>query len=101
MTDAQWAVLAPLLAVGRKPGRPAIHAKQRLIDGIRWRTRAGVPSRDVSPYYGPWQCVYWLFRRWQLDGVWRSIATALQERADAAGLIIWDVSIDSTVARAH
>nr|WP_051450969.1 hypothetical protein [Actinospica robiniae] len=45
--------------------------------------------------------MYWLFRRWQLDGVWRSIVTALQARADAAELITWDVSVDSTIARAH
>jgi transposase len=101
LTDEQWALLEPLLPIGRKPGRPPVHAKRRLIDGIRWRTRAGVPWRDVPAFYGPWQCVYWLFRRWQLDGVWAGILTALQSRADAAGLITWDVSIDSTVARAH
>ncbi len=33
--------------------------------------------------------------------MWAGILTALQSRADAAGLITWDVSIDSTVARAH
>jgi hypothetical protein len=27
--------------------------------------------------------------------------TALQSQSDAAGLITWDVSVDSTVARAH
>jgi hypothetical protein len=27
--------------------------------------------------------------------------TALQSRADAAGLITWDLSVESTVARAH
>jgi transposase len=101
LTDAEWAVLEPLLPVGRKRGRPPMHAKRRLIDGIRWRTRAGVPWRDLPPYYGPWQCVYWLFRRWQLDGVWHAVMTALQARADAAGLITWDVSVDSTVTRAH
>jgi len=41
------------------------------------------------------------FRRWQLDGVWHAILTALQARADDAGLITWDVSVDSTVTRAH
>jgi transposase len=45
--------------------------------------------------------VYGLFRRWQRDGTWRRIVTALQARADAAGLITWDVSVDSTIARAH
>ena len=48
-----------------------------------------------------WQTVYGLFRRWQRNGTWRAILTALQGRADAAGLITWDVSVDSTVARAH
>jgi transposase len=45
--------------------------------------------------------VYGLFRRWQRNGTWRKTVTALQARADAAGLITWDVSVDSTVARAH
>lgn len=101
LTDAQWAVLEPLLPRGKKPGRPPKWTKRQLIDGIRWRVRAGAPWRDVPPAYGPWQTVYGLFRRWQRDGTWAQILTALQARADAAGLITWDVSVDSTVARAH
>ena len=101
MTEEQWARLEPLLPVGIKPGRPPVWSKRQLIDGIRWRTRAGVPWRDVPERYGPWQTVYGLFRRWQRDGTWQRIVTGLQARADAEGLIIWDVSVDSTVARAH
>jgi transposase len=101
LTDEQWAVLEPLLPVGRKPGRPPKWTRRQLIDGIRWRTRAGTPWRDVPPRYGPWQSVYGLFRGWQRDGTWRRILTGLQARADAAGLITWDVSVDSTVCRAH
>ena len=58
--------------------------------------RAGAPWRDVPPAYGPWQTVYGLFRRWQRDGTRARILTGLQARADAAGLITWDVSVDST-----
>jgi transposase len=101
LTDAQWAVLEPLLPRGGKRGRPPRWAKRQLIDGIRWRVRAGAPWRDVPPGYGPWQTVYGLFRRWQRDGTWARVLTGLQARADAAGLITWDVSVDSTVARAH
>jgi transposase len=101
LTDAQWAVLEPLLPRGKKPGRPPERTKRQLIDGIRWRVRAGAPWRDVPERYGPWQTVYGLFRRWQRAGTWREILTALQGRADAAGLITWDVSVDSTIARAH
>ena len=101
LTDAQWAVLEPLLPKGTKPGRPPKWTKRQLINGIRWRTRVGAPWRDVPECYGPWQTVYGLFRRWQRAGTWPTIVTRLQARADAAGLITWDVSVDSTVARAH
>jgi transposase len=94
LTDAQWMVLAPLLPVGRKRGRPAKWSKRQLIDGIRWRTRVGCPWRDVLPIYGPWQTVYGLFRRWQRAGTWRAILTALQAHADATGVIVWDVSVE-------
>ena len=101
LSDAQWAVLEPHLPRGKKPGRPPERTKRQLIDGIRWRTRTGAPWRDVPPGYGPWQTVYGLFRRWQRNGTWRAVLAGLQGRADAAGLITWDVSVDSTVARAH
>ena len=100
LTGAQWAVLEPLLPASSR-GRPPKWTKRQLIDGIRWRVRAGAPWRDMPAAYGPWQTVYGLFRRWQRDGTWARILTALQARADAAGLITWDVSVDSTVARAH
>ena len=101
LSDAQWAVLEPLLPCGKRPGRPPTWSKRQLIDGIRWRTRVGAPWRDVPPAYGHWRTVYGLFRRWQRDGTWTRILARLQARADAAGLITWDVSVDSTVARAH
>lgn len=101
LSDAQWAVLEPLLPKGRKSGRPPKWTKRQLIDGIRWRIRAGAPWRDVPECYGSWSAAYALFRRWQRDGTWVRILTALQAAADAAGRITWDVSVDSSTARAH
>ncbi|MFD4291876.1 IS5 family transposase [Rhodococcus sp. NPDC058505] len=101
LTDAQWALLGPMLPRGKKAGRPPKWTKRQLIDGIRWRIRTGAPWRDVPAQYGPWQTIYGLFRRWQRAGVWASILTRLQALADAAGQIVWDVSVDSTIARAH
>jgi transposase len=101
LADAGWSVLEPLLPRGKKAGRPPKHARRRLTDAIRWRARAGSPGRDVPPQYGPWQSVYGLFRRWQRDGTWKRLLTALQALADAAGHVTWDVSVDSGTARAH
>lgn len=101
LTDAAWARLQPLLPKAKKSGRPSKWTRRQLIDGIRWRVRVGAPWRDVPECYGSWQAVYALFRRWQRAGIWQQIVTGLQARADAAGLITWDVSVDSTIARAH
>ena len=81
-------------------GRPSV-GRRRLIDVIHWRVRTGAPWRDLPPEYGPWQTVYGLFRRRQHAGIWLTILTGLQARADAVGLITWDVSVDSTTCRAH
>ncbi|MGW8879723.1 IS5 family transposase [Streptomyces mirabilis] len=101
LTNEQWAVLEPLLPKGEKPGRPPTWSRRQLIDGIRFRVRTGIPWRDIPAEYGPWGRAYDLFRRWQRDGTWQRIFTALQARADANNLITWDLNVDSTVVRAH
>ncbi|WP_412075585.1 transposase [Streptomyces xanthophaeus] len=68
LSDEEWLVLEPLLPVvglGRRSRN-----RRRLIDGVRWRVRTGVPWRDLPCEYGPWRTVYGLFRRWQREGVW-------------------------------
>lgn len=72
-----------------------------LINGIRHRIRAGCPWRDVPTRYGPWWRIYALFRTWQLAGVWSRIEAQLQSQAGAQDKFGWDVSVDSTTARAH
>jgi transposase len=72
-----------------------------LINGIRFRVRTGIPWRDVPVEYGPWGRIYNLFRRWQRDGTWHRILTHLQSLAGAKGAITWELSVVSTVCRAH
>lgn len=100
-TDEQWALLEPLLPKRARAGRPPVWSRRLLIDGIRFRVRTGVPRRDVPVGYGPWGRIYDLFRRWQRNGTWQRILTRLQSLAGAKGTIVWDLSVDSTVCRAH
>ncbi|WP_420713495.1 transposase [Streptomyces sp. IMTB 1903] len=48
------AVLKPLVPRGARVGRPPHWPRRRLIDGIRFRVRTGVPWRDICVEYGPW-----------------------------------------------
>ncbi|MEW2454049.1 IS5 family transposase [Streptomyces albus] len=101
LTNEQWAVLEPFLPKDTKAGRLPVWPRRRLINGIRFRVRTGVPWRNVPVEYGPWGRVYNLFRRWQRNGTWHLILTRLQSLADTKGAITWDLTVDSTTMLAH
>jgi transposase len=89
-------------AAHRHQVRPATQVEQAATN--RRDPLADPHGRTVAGRAGtlwPWQTVYGLFRRWQRDGTWQQLLTGLQAQADARGLITWEVSIDTTVTRAH
>ena len=101
LTDAEWALLAPLLPPPSSTGRPRTWGLRSLVNGIFFRIRTGCPWRDVHERYGPWWRVYDLFARFQADGVWEMIHTQLLSHAEHTGRLSWEVSVDSTTARGH
>ena len=101
LTDRQWAALQRVLPPRPGAGRRPKWTRRRLLNGIRWRVRVGAPWRDVPDRYGHWQSIYQLFRRWQREGVWPWILAVLQAWAHQAGALDWQVSVDSTICRAH
>ena len=68
LTDAQWALLKPLVPPASRLGGPRQWPVRGLVDGVRHRVRSGCPWRDVPDRYGPWWRVYALFACWQLLG---------------------------------
>jgi transposase len=86
-------------SVGRR-GRP-FREDRRVVEGIIYRFRCGLPWRDVPAEFGPWQALWKQRRRYSGDGTWDRVLAALLVDADAAGLVDWAVSVDSTIIRAH
>jgi transposase len=72
-----------------------------VLNGIVFRTRAGIPWRDLPERSGPWETVDKRFARWQTDGTWARIEAALGTQADGAGELDWNAQIDAGVIRAH
>ncbi|MEW2239920.1 IS5 family transposase [Streptomyces sp. NPDC026666] len=110
LTDVQWRKIEPLLPGNGKPGGQwADH--RRVINGVLFRARTGVPWPDLPERYGPWQTVYERHRRWSADGTWTAVLEELRIEADAGdpdGTLArraerqeWAVNIDSTSCRAH
>lgn len=101
LTDAEWALLEPLLP-DRTPQRGGQWGDHRqVINGVLWRTRTGAPWRDMPAAYGKWQTVYYRHRRWSADGTWERLLDGLRAGCDVGQGTDWTVGIDSTVVRAH
>ncbi|WP_444545056.1 IS5 family transposase [Streptomyces djakartensis] len=100
LSDAEWERLRPFPPVSnRRCGRWRDH--RQVIDGILHRVRTGVQWRDLPERFGPWKTVYERHRLWSADGTWERLLQQIQAAADATGEIDWDVSVDSTIVRAH
>ncbi|MGD3107743.1 IS5 family transposase [Streptomyces sp. YGL11-2] len=101
LTNEEWVRLKPHLPKsGQRGGRWESH--RRVINGILFRQRTGVPWRDLPARFGKWKTVYERHRRWSADGTWDKIFAAVLADADAEGRIDWSmVSVDSTTCRAH
>ena len=67
----------------KRGGRRRDH--RPVLNGIVFRTRAGIPWRDLPERYGPWETVDKRFARWQTDGTWARIEATLGTQADGLG----------------
>ncbi|WP_394354465.1 IS5 family transposase [Hymenobacter polaris] len=82
LSEAQWAVISPLLPQ-QTLGRPGRDPRQ-LWNGLFWVLHSGAPWRDLPTRYGPWQTVYERFRRYRRDGILAQVLRALQLQLNAA-----------------
>jgi transposase len=100
LTESAWTTIEPLLPrSGARGGQWRDH--RRVINGILWKLRTGAPWRDLPERYGPWQTCADRLYRWRREGLWDRILTHVQTKSDAVGEVVWEVSIDSSTARAH
>ena len=101
-TDEQWERIEPLLPSNAGRQGHAFRDNRRVVEGIIYRYRAGIPWRDLPrEEFGPWQTVWKRHVRYAEDGTWDRVLQTILADADAAGMIDWDVSVDATVCRAH
>lgn len=84
LTDAQWALLAPLVPPPRPGGRPAKYARRAIVDGILYVTRTGCSWRSLPTDLPTYRVCFHYFRAWQADGTWAAVHAALRERVRRA-----------------
>ena len=72
LTDAEWAVLEPLLPARRPMGRPPTPLR-RALEAIFHVPRGGVAWRMLPKEFPPYQTVSGWFAAWRDDGTWEAL----------------------------
>jgi transposase len=88
LSDAQWALIQPLLPDQPKVGRKRKNDR-RNINGILYVLKTGCAWADLPAEYGSYTtCWRWL-ERWSSDGTWERIWRSLLSQLEAAEKIEW------------
>jgi putative transposase len=86
LTDAEWAILEPLVPAPKPGGRPTKYPRREIINAIRYVLRTGCAWRLLPHDLPPWQLVYHYFWVWRREGIWEEMHNALYIRVrQAAG----------------
>jgi transposase len=73
LTDAEWAVLEPLLPPPSPVGRPPVWPMRAIVEAIFYVLRGGVPWRMLPKCFPPRQTVYGWFAAFRDAGVWEAM----------------------------
>jgi transposase len=79
VTDAEWAVIEPLLPVA-KVGRPLRHDRRVVLNAILYVLRTGCPWRYLPRDFPAWSSISYHFYKWRDLGVLEHIADVLRAR---------------------
>ena len=97
LTDAQWALLEPLIEACRPPAKVPLWHLRRTISAILWRHDNGAKWRALPEELGPWWMAAQTFIRWSRLGVWERMLTLVQQQGVSLGMTF----LDGTNIRAH
>ena len=80
VTDAQWALLKPMLPARAKRGRPPTDQRQ-VMDAILYIVKGGIPWRLLPLDFPPWKTVHSIFRKWTREHRWETLNARLRTLA--------------------
>ena len=102
LSDAEWALLAPLLPPPKPTGRPRKWPDRLIADAVFYVLRSGCAWRMLPREFPPWPTVFSRFRRWRLDGTLRrahDVLRVLARRQAGRGPAATAAVLDSQSAK--
>jgi len=80
LTDAQYALIEPLIPLAKPGGRRRSVDMRQVINGILYLNRSGCAWRMLPGDFPPWGTTHYYYRRFRLDGTWQIIHDKLREK---------------------
>lgn len=77
LTDNEWQCALRYIPPLSRRGRPRTHPLRRILDAVFYVLRTACAWRYLPSNFPAWQTVYYHFRRFRLEGIWRRLYTAL------------------------
>ena len=81
LTDAAWALIAPMLPAARPGGRPRKINIRAVLNAIFYLLRTGCQWRLLPREFPGWSTVYHYFQAWKNAGVWTCIQRSMYQQA--------------------
>jgi putative transposase len=79
LTDAEWALLEPLIARRHPAGRRQTYPLRRIIDAILYLLRTGAQWRMLPHEYPSRSAVFYHYAQWRQNGTWEQVTGVLRE----------------------
>lgn len=73
LTDEEWSVMERFLPKPSGTGSPRRTDLREVLNAIRYMVRSGCEWRMLPIHFAPWQTVYWWFRRFVRQFLFRTI----------------------------
>lgn len=70
LTDKQWKVIKNVLETKERKRK---HSLREMINAMMYLTKTGCQWRMLPKNFGPWQTVYFYFRKWKFEGVFEEL----------------------------
>jgi putative transposase len=84
LTDAEWAILAPLIPPPKPGGRPRKYDMREVVNALLYFLRTGCAWRHLPRDFPKWQAVYHYYWAWRDDGTAQRMHDALRKRVRKA-----------------
>ena len=75
LTDKQWQVIKNSIEMKERKRK---HSLREMINAILYITKSGCQWRMLPKEFGPWQTVYFYFRKWKLEGMFEELMHLLR-----------------------